>query len=114
MHDRRGTLCKLVDWYIAAATALALDMAVASAVGLASGQAISAGRNPRGDTSDKRVLIDYASPEGSTMKVLEAPVHSPSPDSPSPDGATGNAELTRAALVVFPSIGCSRSLDVAS
>lgn len=54
-----------------AATALALSLAVAPTFSLSAEQAVPAEKNPPGDIPDTQVFIDYASPQGFTMKVPE-------------------------------------------
>ena len=71
MNNRSGVHRKQTSRYIAAATALSLGLAVAPVAGLAAEQAVPAEKNPPGDIPDTQVFIDYASPEGFTMKVPE-------------------------------------------
>ena len=71
MNDRSETARKQKRWSLAAAAALSLSLAITPAVGLTAEQAVPAEKNPPGDIPDTQVFIDYASPEGFTMKVPE-------------------------------------------
>jgi hypothetical protein len=80
VNDRSGVQRKQTSWSIAAATALALGLAVAPVASLAAEQAVPAEKNPPGDIPDTQVFIDYASPEGFTMKVPEGWARTDDPD----------------------------------
>jgi hypothetical protein len=56
---------------IAGAAALSLGLAALPEPGLTAERAVPAEKNPPGDIPDTQVFIDYASPEGFTIKVPE-------------------------------------------
>src|SRR5262245_411527 len=66
------------NWLVAAATAVALGLSIAHV--LAAERAVPAEKNPPGDIPDTQVFIDYASPEGFTMKVPEGWARTDRPD----------------------------------
>ena len=68
MKDRTRSPRLAARWR---AVVLSFGLAIAPMPGTAAEQAVPAEKNPPGDIPDSQVFIDYASPQGFTMKVPE-------------------------------------------
>jgi hypothetical protein len=112
MNDRSGVLRKPTSLCIAAVTALSLGLAVAPMPSLAAEQAVPAEKNPPGDIPDTQVFIDYASPEGFTIKVPEGWARSDRPDGASFVDKLDGVVLTIAKADAAPTVETARKTFV--
>ena len=112
MNYRSRTLLHPASWFVAAAAALALGSAVLPEPGLTAERPVPAEKNPPGDIPDTQVFIDYASPEGFTMKVPEGWARTDRPDGASFVDKLDGVVLTVANADSAPTVEAARKTYV--